>query len=300
MTVSSRTPHPEALKLYQQARELRATGQSRHHRDIIRLCKSAVELDPDFAPAWALLGVCQTLLGFDSPQGEDGSAAAEKALALDPGLADAHAVRARVLIAAGRTDEAKGEIERALQLAPDSFDVCAAAARFFIATKNYGEAIKQLTRCESLLETDVWAVGMALQCHEARGDRAGARLAAEHAMQRIDKVLASDPTHADALGFGVTALIRLGKGARALEWAEKALQLSPDNRNLQYNMACAMVQLGKFDRSVELLEPVAEFAGRQGIEWLKVDTDLDPIRKGPRFRAMLEKAEARLGAAAAT
>ncbi len=294
MSDTSHTPNPEALALYQQARELRATGKSRHHPDIIRLCRRAVEIDPRYANPWALLGVCQTLMGFDSAQGEDGSEATEKALALDPDLGEAHAVKGRVLIGAGRPAEAKAEIERALQLSPDSYDVNAAAARYFIAIKKYGDAIRHLTRCEGLMEADVWAVGMALQCHEARNDRPGARLAAEHAMARIDKVLAADPGHADALGFGVTALIRLGRGAKALEWAERALQLSPDNRNLQYNMACAMVQLGKFDRAVELLEPVSEVAGRQGIEWLKVDTDLDPIRKGPRFKAMLERAEARL------
>ena len=45
---------------------------------------------------------------------------------------------------------------------------------------------------------------------------------------------------------------------------------------------------------MELLEPVAATCTRWGIEWIKVDTDLDPIRKGAKFKHMMEAAEARL------
>lgn len=288
------TPKPEAYAFYHQAQQLRATCKSKHTREFVELCRRAVAIDPEFAPAWALLAVGQTLLGFDAEPGEDGREAADRALALDPDLAEAHAMKGRVLVGAGKTAEAKAEIERALELNPESYDVNAAAARYFIAAKNYGAAIKHLTKAETLLESDVWALGMALQCHEARADNVGARMAAQRAMQRINQILATDPEHVDALCFGVTTLLRLGQSAKAQEWAGRALQLNPASRNLQYNMACAMVQLAKFDKAIELLEPVTTVAGRQGIEWLKVDTDLDPLRRSPRFKAIMERAEARL------
>ena len=297
---AAHTPKPEAYAFYHEAQQLRATGRSQHTRQIAELCRRAVAIDPGYAQAWALLAVAQTLLGFDAGPGEDGREAVEKALSLDPDCAEAHAVKGRILVGDGRAAEAKGEIEKALALNPESYDVNAAAARYFIATKKYGDAIKHLSKAEKLMETDVWAPGMALQCHEARGDNAGARMAAQSAFQRINKIIAADPQHGDALCFGVTTLLRLGQGAKAQEWADRAMKLNPDNRNLQYNMACAMVQLARFDRAIELLEPVAENASRQGIEWFKVDTDLDPIRKSPRYKAMLEKAEARLGPAKAS
>jgi adenylate cyclase len=292
------TPSTEAAALYLRAQQLRATGRLQHTREIIDLCKRAIAVEPGYAKAWAQLAVNQTLLGFDAGPGEDGAEAADRALALDPGLAEAHAAKARVLIGQGKPAEAKAEIERALELDPESYDVNATAARYFITTKKYGDAIRHLTKAEALMESDAWAPGMALQCHEARGDTVGARMAAQHAMDRINRILAADPEHVDALGFGVTTLLRLGQGAKAQEWAEKALKLSPDSRNLRYNMACAMVQLARFDRALELLEPVASSCGRFGIEWIKIDTDLDPIRKGARFKHMLEDAEARLAGAA--
>lgn len=295
--MTAHTPNPEAAALYVRATQLRATGKSRHIKEIIALCRGAIAIDAGYARPWALLAICQTLLGFDAAPGEDGTEAAEKALALDPELGEARAAKGRLLMGQGHLVEAKAEIDRALQLDPESYDVNAVAARYFIAAKKYGDAIKQLAKCEKLMEGDAWSVGMALQCHEARGDNAGARMAAQAAMQRINKILAADPEHGDALAFGVTTLLRLGQGTKAQEWADRALKANPDSRNLQYNMACAMVQMARFDRALELLEPVAEHAGRWGVEWFKVDTDLDPIRKGPKFKAILEKAEARLAAA---
>ena len=288
-------PSTEAAALFLRAQQLRATGKSQHVREIIDLCKRAIGVDPNYAEAWALLGLAQTLLGMDAGPGEDGGEAADKALALDPNVAEAHAVKARALIGRGKLDEARAEVDKALELNPESYDVNAVAARYFIAAKKYGDAIKHLTKAENLMPTDCWAVGMALQCHEARGDNVGARMAAQHGMERINKVLAADPNHVDALERGVTTLLRIGQTAKAKDWAEKVLKLNPDSRSMRYNMACAMVQLGAFDRALDLLEPIAAACGRQSIEWFKVDTDLDPIRKSARFKRIVEDAEKRLG-----
>ena len=122
------TAKPEAHALFQEAQQLRATGKSKHTRQMADLCKRALAIDPGFAQAWALLAVAQTLLGFDSAPGEDGREAADKALSLDPNVAEAHAVRARLLVGEGRAAEAKVEIERALALNPESYDVNAVAA----------------------------------------------------------------------------------------------------------------------------------------------------------------------------
>src|SRR6185503_6526581 len=130
--------NPEASAMFIRAQQLRATGKSRHTREIIDLCRRAVRIEPAFARAWALLAVCETLLGFDAAPGEDGAAAADKALELDPNLGDAHAVKGRVLVGQGRIAEAKAEIDKALELDPGSYDVNAAAARYYIAAKKYG------------------------------------------------------------------------------------------------------------------------------------------------------------------
>ena len=61
-------------------------------------------------------------------RGDDGMAAAERALALDANLAEAHAVKARILSQDGRHDEASAEVDVALRLDPESYEVNKSAA----------------------------------------------------------------------------------------------------------------------------------------------------------------------------
>ena len=70
--------------------------------------------------------------------------------------------------------------------------------------------------------------------------------------------------------------------------------LDPDNYNLMYNVGCSMIKLGQVDEALKLLEPVFNVAQTQSLNWWKSDSDLDPIRDDPRFKAILARAEARL------
>ncbi len=296
---SRSTTNAEAYKYYLMARQFRATGNSRHYPLIIRLCQRAIEIDPRYARAWALMAVAQNLLDLDGGKGAYGWDAAQRALEFDPNLAEAHAATVRVLYVSGRFPEAEATIKRALQLDPESYDVNAAAGRFYIATKHYDDALRHLLRVGEIAERDFWALGMAVQCYEAKGDAQGAKAVAKQVLQRVEKIIAVEPDHGNALGFGVSALVRLGERDRALEWADRALLLDPDNRNLRYNMSCAMIQMKEFDRGLALLDAVVKDANRQALEWFKVDTDLDPIRADPRFIKLMAAGEARLRAEAA-
>jgi adenylate cyclase len=293
------TTNPEAYKLYLMARQYNSTGNSRHRAITVRLCERAVEIDPGYARAWALLAICKSnraLLTHDADRGDRGWVAAERALSLAPDLAEAHAAKGRILADDGRYDDARAEHALALRLDPESYEVNTAAARFFIATREYDEAIACLERAASALKADFWALGMSLQCHDAKGDRDAARDAARRTLERVEKLIAVEPDHGVALGFGVTALATLGEVERAKEWAERALLLDPDNPNLRFNLACSMSLMDEKDMALDLLAPLVGRASRQQLNWYEVDTDLDPIRADPRYVAMIAKAEARLAA----
>jgi adenylate cyclase len=291
------TTNPEAYKLYLMARHYSVMGTLRHHRVIVRMCRRALEIDADYARAWALLAIGLSIQRFGGESVEGGMDAAERALALDPSLPDAHAAKGRVLTGLGRYDEAVRELNIALGLDPDSYEANAAAARCAVATHRHDDAIEYLEKAAQVYPTDFWALGMAVQAYEAVGDEAGAKSAARRALDRIEKIIATEPDHGTATSFGVTALVTLGETDRAMEWAERALLLDPDNFNLHYNLACSMVKARHTDRALELLSGVLERAHPDGLRWLKVDTDLDPIRDDSRFKAMLAAAEARLAAA---
>jgi adenylate cyclase len=271
---------------------------SRRNESIIRLCRKAVEIDPDYADAWALLALAETLLFFAGDRnGADGLEAAERALALNPDLAEAHAVKARHLAHRGMTAEASSEIGLALRLAPESFEVNSAAAVLAFRDRKVEDAIRHFEKAMALMDNDLGAPGMLISCYTANGDKAALLRVAQVTLARAEQCLAADPGNGKAMAFGVNALAVLGDKTRAAEWIERALLVDPDNHSVRFNCACALSsRLGDADAAIDLLGPFFARASRGLIDHAIADSDLDPIRDDPRFQAMLGAAEERVSA----
>jgi adenylate cyclase len=293
------TSSPEAYKLYLMARQLNITGNMgdvRRSESMLRLCQRAIEIDPDYALPWAMMAAAQGSLRFHHGRENDGGlAAAERAIALDAHLAEAHAVRSRVLQESGRDDEARRELEIALALDPESYEVNRGAAARHYTTRRFGEAIPYYEKACTLMENDYMSAGMVIGCYKALGDTDGARRAARRALDRVERVLAQVPGNGSAMSFGVGALAVLGDTDRAKELMERALLLDADNVNMRYNFACALInELHDHQAALGLLEPMFAKIRPEPLRWLRSDPDLDAIRDHPRFKAMLAAAEARL------
>ncbi len=298
------TNNAEAYNLYLMARQYSVTGNfGNAHRNeaVVRLCQKAIEIDPGYARAWALMACAQgSLRIFLGREGDGGVAAAERALSLDENLAEAHAAKAAVLISKADYDGALPEIEIALRLDPGSYEVNVAAARWNYATNRLEQAIRYFENAASLMETDYWAPGMLIACYHKLGDAEGETRSARLALARVEKAVAQDPGSGSAMSFGITALAHLGQLERAKEWTVRAMLLDPDNLNMLYNNACTMIVLRDYDAALEMLTPGFEKLGVEAVNWAKADPDLDPIREDPRFKAMMAAAEARLASVAKT
>src|SRR6266581_2488620 len=293
------TTNPEAYKLYLMARQYSVTGNlgnARRSEAIIRLCRRAIEIDPNYARPWALMAGAQIRLRFFfGREGDNGLAAAERALELDGNLGEAHAAKARVLAQNARLDDALREMEIALRLDPESYDVNFAAGQLYYQMRRFDEAILHFEKAATAVETDFSAAGMLGSCYTAIGDKEGARRAARRALERCEKIVAVEPDNGSAMGFAVGALAVLGEVERAKEWAERAILLDPDNINLRYNFACSLiVDLHDYEAALDMLGPRFETMGIEVLNWVKSDPDLDPIRDHPRFKVMLAAAERRL------
>lgn len=289
------TANAEAYKFYLMARQYHITADERSREFVVRLCKKALELDPDYAQAWALLALGQSnirLLNL-SPD-ENGWEAANRALALDPSLAEAHAAKGRIYSDQAQYELALEEIETALRLNLDSYEVNCAAARCYTATHRYEEAIACYERAYTVAESDFWAAGMCIQLYRERRDREGELRTARIALKRAEQRLAAEPDNSTALSFGVTALVSLGETERAKDWMERGLVLNPADNNYLYNTACSLIQLGETDRALDLLDRIFATSQVENLNWFKIDADLDPVREHPRFKAMMATAEARL------
>jgi adenylate cyclase len=296
------TENVEAYNVYLMARQeyvIALTGDPRRYGTLIRLCQRVTEIDPNYARAWALMALGQMWLhqmyGGDS---DGGKAAAERALALDANLAEAHAVRARILLTEdGNQEEAAAEIAIALRLDPDSHEVNQSAALAAFRQHRFHDAIRHFEKAVALVDTDFAGTGMLISCNAAIGDRAGTVRAAEMTLARVEKVLQLDRNNGAAMGHGSDALVVLGQTERAKEWMGRALVVEPDNVLMRYNFACALANhLRDADAALEMLVPALGKAGAGLINHAKVDPDLDPIRDDPRFTAIMEAAEARLAA----
>jgi adenylate cyclase len=297
------TNNLEAYNLYLMARQFSVTGNYgnvRRCEAIIRLCRSATEIDPGYATAWALMAVAQAALKFyfNGP-GDGGLAAAERALALDANLGDAHAAKGRVLTSEGRYDEALVEIDAALRLGPESFEVNSAAARLYFTQRRLPEAVRYYEKAAALMETDFSSVSLLMTCYKALGETEKFRDAARRTLARAEKITTQEPDNGLALGYVVWSLCTLGEAERAKDLAKRAMLLDPDNLTMLYNFGCAFTELGELEVALDLLGPVFERDAAETINWAKVDPDLDPLREDPRFRAMMAKADSRLSAAAA-
>ncbi len=295
------TDSVEAYNLFLMARQYSVTaslGDARMAESIMRLCRKAIEIDPHYARAWALIAVTQVNLRFYMGQdGDDGLAAAERAIALDENLAEAHAAKGVVLTFSTQHEAALVEIEKALRLDPESYEVNKAAARLYYTMRNHKVAIRHFEKAASSMETDYWASGMLNHCYNHAGDPEAAHRAAMRTLVRTEKIIAQDPNNGSAMGFAIDALAKLGQAERAKNLMERALLLDPGNMNMRYNLACILIiDLHDVDAALDLLEPLYQKVSRSLLNWSNSDSDLDSIRDHPRHKAMVAAAEARLAA----
>jgi len=295
------TANVEAYNLYLMARQSYVTGHEADARRadvVVRLCQRATEIDPNYAPAWALMALGQLTLRFvHGRPGDDGLTAAERALALDPDFAEAHAARARILAQLGRVDEASAEIDAGLRLDPESYEVNRSAAYLSFRQHRLDDAIRYYQKATSLMDADLHSVTMLITCYTAVGNTEAGQDAARLALARTEKLLAQDPNNASGMAYGANALAILGDAERAKEWMNRALLIDPENMNARYNFACALItHLRDHDAALKLLGPVFERLGIGFLQHARADPDLDALREDPRFKAMVAAMEARLSA----
>src|SRR4051812_30218451 len=119
------TDSADAYNLYLMARQHWISGNDgdpRRDEVVQRICRQATAVDPDYARAWALMALAQASLRFRFGRtGDDGLDSAERALALDPNIAEAHCVKAIFLREQGMQEPADAEMQTAVRLNPESW-----------------------------------------------------------------------------------------------------------------------------------------------------------------------------------
>ena len=294
------TASAEAYNLYLMARQYWITGNHgdlRREERVIRICRRAVELDPKYAQAWALMALAEATLRFGyGHDGDGGLASAATALSIDPDIAEAHCVLARHHSDEGRDAEADAELDIALRLNPDSWEVNKETARQRMLQGRIPEATRLYERATELVENDYHAWAMLVTCYQAQGNETGLLHAAKMMVDGAEKALAEDPSNGSALGIGAGGLAVLGQQDRARDWIERAILIDPENNNMRYNFACVLAaHLQDREAALEMLKIPLATAGGILLRHLATDPDMDSLRDDPRFQKMMADAKARVG-----
>ena len=294
------TSNVEAYRFYLMARQqwIGGTfGDVKRDEAIARICQQAVQLDLNYAEAWALMAIAQAELRFWHGKEVNALPAAERALAIRPDLPEALCVKARYLEEQGDQDEANRLIDTALRGNPDSWEVNREAARMLFREGRIAESIPYFERASGLVTSDYYNPAMLMGCYIAIGDMEAMKRAAGLSLERAERSLATEPTNGSAIANGAYALAVLGEQDRAREWIERGLLLDPDNLAMRYNLACTLtVALHDDDGALDVIQPYFERVNTaQQIKHTEADPDFIRIRDKPRFKEMLAATKERLG-----
>jgi adenylate cyclase len=288
------TTNVEAYKLYLLARQYWITGNwgdSRREERVMRICSRAVQVDPYYAQAWALLAMAQSSLRYNfGHEIDDGFAAAHTALSIDPSVGEAHCAIARRLEEQGLQAEADVEIEKALRTSPDSWEVNKEAARLRKIRRDFPTATEHYEKAVEVMPTDFHAWALLTTCYQAQAMRDKVLQAAEKMVSESDRALKDDPSNGAALGIIAGGYAILGESERAREWIDRAMLIDPDNVSMKYNFACVLAAyVGDKDEAIRLLDATLAVSGDMNLRVAQTDPDLDCLRDDPRFQKMIER-----------
>jgi adenylate cyclase len=291
------TSSGEAYELYLMARQFHLGQQERHYALIVRLCERAVEIDPAYARAWALMSIAQGDVRRLFGSSLNGRYSAERAIALDPVLAEGHAGLARALFDEGDHQSSLQSSLRSLDLDHTCEEGLTQAGYASLALGRPLEAIRYYEGAIAVNPDALRAVGMVTQAYRDAGQAENELAAARRLLALVERVVAAAPDHGHALGWGVAALACLRDGQRAKDWARRALLVDPENILLRHNLACSVIRLGEVDFALDLLEKTVMNYSEGQLMWMDRDSDFDSIRDSPRFVSMMAKARAKTAAA---
>jgi tetratricopeptide (TPR) repeat protein len=253
------SPDPRAQELYERARYLsyrRGNGDLELAR---RYFHQSVTFDPNFAQAWAGLAGVYWIETVEARLPEQQGlaqlrAAAERALALDPGLAEAHLRLANYHWRAGDRTAGDGHLRRAVALEPDNALVLSFVASISAGDGRLDEAIAQMRRAVEVEPlASLYRYNLASYLYLAGHG--------EEALAELDKLLELAPASRDRdMDLVGLALILAGRFDEALL---VSADLQDESSRLQVR-ALALYGSGRAAEADAALESLAWAAREQG------------------------------------
>lgn len=316
--VPTGTRNPEAYRLYLQGRYFWNKRTREGLARATEFFEAAIHADTTYALAYTgMADVYNTLRQRGhmsvSETIEDQRAAIRKAIALDPGLSEAHTSYAQLLFdhdwdweaaglefaravdldprnaharhwyshyltAMGQTAESREQSLRAVEISPYDVILQSHLSWHYLFARDYDRAVEEATRAVEMDPEDGFTRGTLAWAYQAAGRSAEATAEAERAA-------AERREDAFTMGMVGFAYARLGHRQKALGLAR---DLESRGDQTYYAIAVVHAGLGDRDRAIVWLER-AYAHHSPSLPYLRVDPRLDDLRTDSRFDSLLRR-----------
>ncbi len=236
----------------------------------------ALELDPGLAEGHAVLGHLKYVCDYDWAGGE---AELKRAIELNPNSGEAYDIYGLLLSAQERYDEALAAQRRAYELDPlgHRMDIVTT----FLRAGRYDEALRAVTKVLAVEPYLPLARATLGWVHLLSG-RPGQGIA------ELEKAVSISPDNTLYLAQLGQAYARVGRSEEAREILRRLEELSRVRYVSPYHLAYVWTGLGEDERALDWLERAyEERAG--GVFGMKGSFLFAPLRQHPRFQALLRK-----------
>jgi TolB-like protein/DNA-binding winged helix-turn-helix (wHTH) protein/lipopolysaccharide biosynthesis regulator YciM len=238
----------------------------------------ALEIDPTLAEAETSLATAKFNYDWDWAGAAQGF---QRAIQMDPRYATAYQRYSLYSIAMGRFDESLEQIKKARELDPLSISINSSLGWRLYLARQYDRSIAQLRDTLELDPSYEWAHFILGQAYEQKHEFNLARAELQKAVElsHNSPLMISALAHANALSGNQEEALRL---LQQLTARSRKQYVSP------FYVAVVYIALGKTDTAMDWMEKA--FADRSnGLVFLKVEPELDPLRSNPRFIALQHK-----------
>src|SRR5258706_5096674 len=238
----------------------------------------ALEIDPSLAEAQTSLATAKFNYDWDWAGAAEGF---RRAIQLDPGYATAYQRYSLYSIAIGRFDDSLQQIKKARDLEPLSISINASFGWRLYLAREYDRSIAQLRDTLEMDPSYEWAHLTLGQAYEQKGQYDLALEELHHAVEisHSSPLMVSALAHAYALSANHSEARKLFAQLDALS---KKQYVSP------FYVAIVYLGLGKNEVAMNWLQKAYEDRSN-GLVFLKVEPELDPLRSDPRFISLLRK-----------
>ncbi len=282
----------EAYDCYLRGRQFFHQFRRRGYQFAVQMFRRAIEIDPNYARAYAGLADCHSMLYTywvaTSEMLQAADAASLKARELAPDLAEVHVARGLYEALCKHYEEAEVEYQTAIRIDPHLFEARYFFGRMCLAQGRLADAAGHFEAACRLRPDDFQAAGHLGSIYVGLGRKEEALAASRYSLQVIEKHIGLNPDDARALYLGAVTQCQLGNTQRGLDWAGRALAIDPEEPVTLYNVACVYALQGKLETALDCLEASLQF-GFGHKEWIEHDSDLDALRSLPRYQALLLK-----------